>query len=205
MSGTVHPEVEIPRPEAREELDVGESTVRVAGPVEDQPVPTFRVGGSSSSGTRAGSGSRANEANIDDRETKRVRLTESRGLKRQGEDVAEMVAKAEEQHLDADVEVPAHKTGRVEDVVGDAEDAAPEQMNTLLDAREQSMNSFVQSKTEVFEKIEVWSKISTMTRSWGCAYPRKGRMRARPQQFSVRRSLRQSERGLESVTVLQWI
>ena len=27
-------------------------------------------------------------------------------------------------------------------------------MNTLLDAREQSMNIFVQSKTEVFEKIE---------------------------------------------------
>ena len=42
-----------------------------------------------------------------------------------------------------DVEVPAHKTWRVEDVVGDATDASPEQMN-----------SFVQSKTEVFEKIE---------------------------------------------------
>ena len=53
-----------------------------------------------------------------------------------------MAAKAEEQHLD-DVEVPAHKTWRVEDVVADAADAAPEQMN-----------SFVQSKTEVFEKIE---------------------------------------------------
>ena len=61
----------------------------------------------------------------------------------------ELAAKAEEQHrhleqhLDDDVEVPAHKTWRVEDVVGDAADAAPEQMN-----------SFVQSKTEVFEKIE---------------------------------------------------
>ena len=65
-----------------------------------------------------------------------------------------MAAKAEEQHLDADVEVPAHKTWRVEDIVGDAADAAPEQMNILLDAREQSMNSLVQSKTEVFEKIE---------------------------------------------------
>ena len=65
-----------------------------------------------------------------------------------------MASKAEEQHLDADVEVPAHKTWRVEDVVGDAADAAPERMNSLLDAREQSMNSFVQSKTEVFEKIE---------------------------------------------------
>ena len=49
-----------------------------------------------------------------------------------------------EGHLDADVEVGrCHKTWRVEDVVGDAADAAPEQMN-----------SFVQSKTEVFEKIE---------------------------------------------------
>ena len=66
----------------------------------------------------------------------------------------ELAARAEEQHLDVDVEVPAHKTWRVEDVVGDAADAAPEQMNILLDAREQSMNSFVQSKTEVLEKIE---------------------------------------------------
>ena len=55
----------------------------------------------------------------------------------------EEAARAEEQHLDADVEVPAHKTWRVEDVVRDAADALPEQMN-----------SFVQSKTEVFEKIE---------------------------------------------------
>ena len=65
-----------------------------------------------------------------------------------------MAAKAEEQHLDADVEVPAHRTWRVEDVVADAADAAPEQMNILIDAREQFMNSLVQSKTEVLEKIE---------------------------------------------------
>ena len=104
--------------------------------------------------TRSGEGSRASETNTDDRETKRVRFTESRGQKKQGEDVEEFAAKAEEQHFDADVEVPAHKTWRVEDVVGDAADAAPEQMNILLDAREQSMNSFVQSKTEVLEKIE---------------------------------------------------
>ena len=73
---------------------------------------------------------------------KRVRFTESRGQKRQGEDVEELAAKAE-QHLDSDVEVPAHKTWRVEDVVADAVDAAPEEVN-----------SSVQSKTEVFEKIE---------------------------------------------------
>ena len=144
---------EIPCPEAGEEVDVGEPTVVEDQQQVQQPVPTVRVGGTSGSGTRSGVGSRASETNTDDRETKRVRFTESRGQKRQGEDVEELAAKAEEQHLDADVEVPAHKTWRVEDVVGDAKDAAPEQMNILLDAREQSMNSFVQSKTEVFDKI----------------------------------------------------
>ena len=93
-----------------------------------------------------------------------------------------MGAKAEEQHLDADVEVPAHKTWRVEDVVADATDAAPERMN-----------SFVQSKTEVFEKIEeslrplCMVEDLMMTKSWSCA------------------SSRQSERGLDSVKVSQWI
>ena len=119
------------------------------------------------SGTRSGVGSRASETNTDDREVKRDRFTESRGQKRQSEDVEELAAKAEEQHLDADVEVPAHKTWRVEDVVADAADAAPEKMNT-----------FVQSKTEVFEKIEEslrpltvhGRKISMMMRSWSCAY-----------------------------------
>ena len=63
---------------------------------------------------------------------------------RPGEDVEELVAKADEQHLDDDVEVGrCHKTWRVEDVVRDAADAAPEQMNSLAS-----------SKTEVFEKIE---------------------------------------------------
>ena len=65
----------------------------------------------------------------------------SRGQKRQGEE--ELAARAEEQLLDADVEMPTHKSWRVEDVVGEAAVAAPEQMN-----------SFAQSKTEVFEKIE---------------------------------------------------
>ena len=135
-------EVEIPRPEAGEEMDIGEPTVKEGQQPVQQPVPTVQVGGSSSSETRAGSGSRANEGNTDDRETKRVRFTESRGQKRQGEDVEELAAKAEERHLDADVQVFAHKTWRVEDVAGGAADAAPEQMN-----------SFVQSKTEVFEQI----------------------------------------------------
>ena len=71
-------------------------------------------------------GSRASETNTDDRETKRVRFTESRGQKRQGEDVEELAAKAEEQHLDVDVEVPAHMTWRVADASAttDAADAA---------------------------------------------------------------------------------
>ena len=62
----------------------------------------MRVGGSSGSGTRSGVGSRASETNTDDREVKRVRFTESRGQKRQGEDVEELAAKAEEQHLGAE-------------------------------------------------------------------------------------------------------
>ena len=156
---TVEVENEIPFPEAGEEMDVGEPSVQprsgheedqlrletqsVPRPVEEQPSPTVRVGGSSGSGTRSGVGSRASETNTDDRGAKRVRFTESRGQKIQGEDVEELAAKAEEQHLDADIEVLAHKTWRVEDVVADAADAAPKQMN-----------SFVQSKTEVFEKIE---------------------------------------------------
>ena len=156
---TVEVENEIPCPEAGEEMDVGEPSVQprsvheedqprpetqsVPRPVEEQPIPTVRVGGSSGSGTRSGVGSIASETNTDDREAKRVRFTESRGQKRQGEDVEELAAKAEKQHLDADVDVPAHKTWRVEDVVADAVDAAPEEVN-----------SSVQSKTEVFEKIE---------------------------------------------------
>ena len=55
----------------------------------------------------------------------------------------ELLTKAEEQHLDVDVEVLTQKPWRAEDAVGDAADAAPEQMN-----------SFAQSKTGVFEKIE---------------------------------------------------
>ena len=145
---TVDVENEIPCPETREEVDVGEPSVQprsvheedqprletqsVPRPVEEQPIPTVRVGGSSGSGTRSGVGSRASETNTDDREVKHVRFTESRGQKRQGEDVEELAAKAEEEHLDADVEVPAHKTWRVEDVVADAADAAPEQMNSFV-------------------------------------------------------------------------
>ena len=118
-------EVEIPCPEAGEEVDVGEPKVVEDQQPVQQPIPTLRVGGSSSSGTRAGPGSRANEANTDDREVKQVRVAKSRGQKRQGEDVEELAARAEEQHVGADVEVLAHKTWRVEDGVGDAADAAP--------------------------------------------------------------------------------
>ena len=47
----------------------------------------------------------------------------------------ELAAKGEEQHLDADVEVPAHKTWRVEDVVVNAADAAPEQVNSFAKSK----------------------------------------------------------------------
>ena len=50
--------------------------------------------------------------------------------------------------------MPAHKTWRVEDVVADAADAAPEQINILLCAEKQCMNSLISSKTDVSEKIE---------------------------------------------------
>ena len=42
LSRTV-PEVEIPCREPGGELDVGEPTLHVAGPMEEQPVPTVRV------------------------------------------------------------------------------------------------------------------------------------------------------------------
>ena len=67
VSGNVRSEVEIPRLEAGEEMDVGEPLVGITQSVP-QPVPTVRVGGASSSGTR--SGSRANETNSDDRDRK---------------------------------------------------------------------------------------------------------------------------------------
>ena len=47
--------------------------------------------------------------NTDERDSKRVKFAESRGQESQGEDVEELEANAEEQHLDADVEAPAHK------------------------------------------------------------------------------------------------
>ena len=102
-------ENEIPCPENGGEVDVGEPSVQprsvvedqpqpetqsVARPVEEQPIHTVRVGGSSGSGTRSGAGSRASETITDDREVKRVRFAESRGQERQGEDVEEMAVKA---------------------------------------------------------------------------------------------------------------
>ena len=76
-------------------------------------------------------------------------------------------------NTDADVEVLAQKTWRVEDVVADAADAAPEQVNILLDAREQSMNSFVQSKTEkCSRRLKSHSDHCVWSKSWSCAYSR---------------------------------
>ena len=50
--------------------------------------------------------------NTDDRDSKCGMFAESRGRKRQGEDVEELEANGEEQHLDADVQVRAHKIYR---------------------------------------------------------------------------------------------
>ena len=86
--------------------------------------------------------------NTDEREC--GKFAESRRRKRQGEDVEELEANGEEQHLDADVQVRAPKNLQVEDFAGDAAAAAPEQMQT----EGKSMNRFAPSKTEVFEKIE---------------------------------------------------
>ena len=49
---------------------------------------------------------------------------------KQGEDLEELEANAEDQHLDAGVEVRAHKTYRTGDAEADAPAAAPEQMQT---------------------------------------------------------------------------
>ena len=89
----------------------------------------------------------------DDREVKRVRFAESRSQKRQGEDVEELVTKAEEQHLDADVEVPAHKTWRVEDVVTDAADAAPEQMNSLTSSNLNSDECRIETSLNFLQEV----------------------------------------------------
>ena len=44
----------------------------------------------------------------------------------------ELAAKAEEQQLDADVEVPHHKTWRAENVEGDVAESTPEQVNSFV-------------------------------------------------------------------------
>ena len=131
----------------------------------------------------------------DDRETTRVICTESRRLKRQGEDVEGLAARAEEQHLDADVEGPAHKTWRVEDVVWDAADAAPEQMN-----------SFVQSKTEVFEKIEESLRPLCRVEDLNDDEIMELRMNAcETTAILIRQSFRHVQRGWDSVKGLQCI
>ena len=111
----------------------------------------------------------------------------------------ELAARAEEQHLDADLEVLAHKTWRVEDVVGDAADAAPEQMN-----------SFVQSKTEVFEKIEESLRPLCMVEDFNddeimelCILSNE--FNTCETTAILNRCLRHVQRGSDSVKGLQWI
>ena len=88
MSGAA--EVEIPRPEAGEEVDVGEPTVIVADRSHSQfhdrwknsQFPQFEWVDHQAQGTRSGVGSRASETNTDDSEVKRVTVAESRGQKK---------------------------------------------------------------------------------------------------------------------------
>ena len=93
MSSRAVPEVEIPRPQAGEEMDVGEPG-RLAGPA-DQPAPT--VG--------EWVDHRVQEPELDQvqEQMKRTQMIVKRNMS----------------------DSPAHKTWRVEDVVGDAADAAP--------------------------------------------------------------------------------
>ena len=162
VSSRAVPEVEIPRPEAGEEMDVGEPTVRVlldalkeehvfsflaaAGDWVKKgsyhsacsvpllsSIPMVRLGGSSSLGTRAGSGSRANETNTDDRERNVSNSQRAEARRGKAKTWKNWQRRQKNNILMPIVEVPAHKTWTVEDGVGDAADAAPEQMNSLQD------------------------------------------------------------------------
>ena len=104
-------------------MDVSERTVRVSEP---RARPEIRYQEVSSS-------SRANEMNMDERDSKRPRPEEA-GRRRGG----------------VDVEMRSSKISKLVNVAGDAAAAAPE----LMQNEDESMNSFVLSKTEVFEKIE---------------------------------------------------
>ena len=73
VSSRTVPEVELPRPEAGEEMDVGESMVDLPQPVNQFPQFEWWI---IELRNQAGLGSRANETNTDDREMKRVRVTE---------------------------------------------------------------------------------------------------------------------------------
>ena len=84
------PEIEVPRPEAGEEMDVSEPTTRVGMYHRPDQLPRIKSG-------PLGSGSRVNEMNTDERDSKRVEFAEGRGQRRKGEDVEELEANAEEQ------------------------------------------------------------------------------------------------------------
>ena len=78
-----------------------------------------------------------------------MKFVECRGQNKQGDDVEELEANAEEQHLDADVEIRSSTFSKTDDVAVDGAAAASEQMPT----EEKSTHIFVSSKTEVFENI----------------------------------------------------
>ena len=157
---TVHPEVEIPRPEAGEEMASG------CGTQFSNQFPQFEW-----------VDHRVQEPELDQlqEQMKRTQMIVKRNVSdSQRAEARRGKAKtwknwqrgAEEQHLDADVEVPAHKTWRVEDVVGDAADAAPEQMNSAEQDRS------VREDRRVTQTTLHGRRSQRLTRSWSCAYSR---------------------------------
>ena len=152
-------------PEAGEEMDVSESTVCVDVPLA-RPAPTNQVCGSPISG------SRAYAMNTDEREC--GKFAESRGRKRQGEDVEELEANGKEQRLDADVQVRAHKDYR-EKI--SQEMRQPQRQNrcrrrksprtVLHPARQKCSRRLKGHSGNAME-----SKISTITISWSFAHSR---------------------------------
>ena len=121
-------------------------TQSVPRPVEEQPIPTVRVGGSSGSGTRSGVDSRASETNTDDREVKRVRFTESRGQKRGKVKMLNNWQRRRKNNILMQMLRCLHTRH------GELKTHSRQRMQRMQ--RPEQMNSFVQSKTEVFEKIE---------------------------------------------------
>ena len=117
VSSRTVPEVEIPRPEAGEEMDVGEPTVRVAGPVEENQFSRFewvdhqaQEPGLNQVQEQMKRTQMIVKRNVSDSQRAEARRGKARTWKNW--------QRRRKNNIDADVEEPAHKTWRVEDVAG---------------------------------------------------------------------------------------